>query len=1028
MPQKGTLLRNITVLIIIAAILIPAAVILFQDNTNLTGSAITQEIDNGDEPDAPAEEADDSGGSSESDDSSDDESEADEPDESSEESDESNDTEAGGSEDDGKDQSSSQPQPAQPTSQPQPRTQGDSETTSPSDGSDPDAEAEEADDSDAGTDGADESGGGEEETDPSDGGESDEESTGAGETDNETDVTDTPSGDGGSDAGDETSPTSTPSDEDDAADDEQPESTEAVDDSDTGEEDDSGAPEATDEPSATATPGPEITDEPDTVPVPQPEMTEEAAITPTPGPEITEEPDAEITPEVEVTEPVIDPEATVELTPEVTAEVDLEATVEVTAEVTPELTPELTPEVTPELTPEVVQLEVAQSCTASGVEFTISSSGDMTAAETYSIDGETAGEFQLSAGESLSISAGFGQPVFSTAGIAIQPEEPCEQPPVIEITSAVCVPETGFVIALTNSGGPMTEASPYTVDGEPAGEFMLGTDETTEIELGFGSPVFVSDELTATPETACEPTGSVSGSIWMDFNGDGLFGEDESGLADLTLILSSADGSTLLETVSTEDGSYLFEQLLAGEYTLQIANPPAGTLPTVDPDGGQDSSALVTIGIEPTVADFAYEPLGSISGVVWSDLNADGIQTDDEPGLPGISLTLTDSEENALTIESDETGAYAFADLRTGDYSLSLDTPPDRSILVQPDSESLSIALAPDEDASASFAYQPLGTISGVVWADLNSDGAQGESEPGLPGISLTLIDSGGAPVTIASGDAGTYTFEDIRAGDYTVRVEASSVPEGYTLAGADPSAEAITSLTLAAGSEANASFGYLPRLLGSVSGVVWADLDGDGSRAETEPGLGGIAVMLSLPDGDIQTSTAADGTYRFDNLEPGDYVARITAETLGDSLAVTGEADDVPDGNMQLTVEESPLESINFGLQPASLGSISGMIWLETGDFGVRNEGETGLAGATVQLVDSTGAILQTITVRADGKYTFTDLLPGTYTVILDPASLPDPIFVTVDPDDSGDFNTTITLSAGGVVDDVEFGLVGTF
>src|SRR5690349_4159934 len=66
-----------------------------------------------------------------------------------------------------------------------------------------------------------------------------------------------------------------------------------------------------------------------------------------------------------------------------------------------------------------------------------------------------------------------------------------------------------------------------------------------------------------------------------------------------------------------------------------------------------------------------------------------------------------------------------------------------------------------------------------------------------------------------------------------------------------------------------------------SIAGMVWNDLDGDGSRGGTEPALAGVTVYLDTNDngahtaGEPQATTATDGSYSFQNLDAGNYVVR---------------------------------------------------------------------------------------------------------------------------------------------------------
>jgi hypothetical protein len=128
------------------------------------------------------------------------------------------------------------------------------------------------------------------------------------------------------------------------------------------------------------------------------------------------------------------------------------------------------------------------------------------------------------------------------------------------------------------------------------------------------------------------------------------------------------------------------------------------------------------------------------------------------------------------------------------------------------------------------------------------------------------------------------------------------------------------------------------------------------------------------------------------------------------------------------VTVTNGGVAAADFGLRPVRFASVSGLLWLETGDFGVHNAEESGLSGVSIQLLDTAGNLMQTYNVEADGIYHFGNLLPGDYIIRIDTTTLPDRMYVTHNPDGSSDFDTAVTLSAGVDVEAVEFGIVGTF
>ena len=73
------------------------------------------------------------------------------------------------------------------------------------------------------------------------------------------------------------------------------------------------------------------------------------------------------------------------------------------------------------------------------------------------------------------------------------------------------------------------------------------------------------------------------------------------------------------------------------------------------------------------------------------------------------------------------------------------------------------------------------GDVGDYVWDDANGDGVQDAGETGLAGVTLSLVDASGNVVATTTTDAdGYYYFADIEAGNYTVVVDASTLPAGY--------------------------------------------------------------------------------------------------------------------------------------------------------------------------------------------------------------------------------------------------------
>jgi hypothetical protein len=390
------------------------------------------------------------------------------------------------------------------------------------------------------------------------------------------------------------------------------------------------------------------------VPTPSPEPTDAATELPTETP--TESPDSEATEEAQPT---------------------VEPTMEVTPEETVEPTPESTAEFTPEATAEPAVLALSAVCVEAGTEFTVTNSGGtMQQPEVFFIDNAPKGDFQLAADESTIIAAGYGQPILTAAGLTAQPQEPCTPPPVLEVTSAVCVPYVGVVFTITNSGGPMLAAQVYSITDLPDAEFQLGEGESIEIEAGYGSPGLTAGDLVAQVEDVCNPLSNIGGAVWLDANLNAVRESDETGIPNAIVTLTDAFGESQA-VLTAEDGTYQFVDIVVGDYTLVVTTSPESLLlPIADLDGGEDGAVFLTLDRDPISADFGFQPLGqgTISGRLWLDTSDFGTRDTNETGIAGITLQLHNADgafEQTYTVEAD--GVYTFVDLLPGTYTLSID-------------------------------------------------------------------------------------------------------------------------------------------------------------------------------------------------------------------------------------------------------------------------------------------------------------------------------------------------------------------
>ena len=231
-------------------------------------------------------------------------------------------------------------------------------------------------------------------------------------------------------------------------------------------------------------------------------------------------------------------------------------------------------------------------------------------------------------------------------------------------------------------------------------------------------------------------------------------------------------------------------------------------------------------------------------------------------------------------------------------------------------------------------------------------------------------------------------------------------------------------------------------KILYSIAGTVYRDSDANATKSGTEQGFGGITVALLGKDGAevATTTTADDGTYSFPKVSAGDY--RVVVKKEGSaisSLAQTQDPDTAKDSETNVTVgpENPAVANLDFGY--VATGSLGDRVWYDRDANGVQDNGEPGIAGVTVTLLDAAGSpvthnargkAITPVRTDKDGAYAFSDLLPGTYTVAFTPPAGMEATSTATGTDTTRDSNGTraqATLTEGQTDNSIDLGLVGT-
>ena len=112
-------------------------------------------------------------------------------------------------------------------------------------------------------------------------------------------------------------------------------------------------------------------------------------------------------------------------------------------------------------------------------------------------------------------------------------------------------------------------------------------------------------------------------------NGNGVRDGDETGQADGSIQLPK-DGNVINATTTGQDGSYAFKNLAPGKYTVSEVARKAWTQPAT-----RGLLHVELLDADVIGRDFGNSGGFTISGLKFYDINGNGVQDSDEPGIPG---------------------------------------------------------------------------------------------------------------------------------------------------------------------------------------------------------------------------------------------------------------------------------------------------------------------------------------------------------------------------------------------------------
>ena len=545
------------------------------------------------------------------------------------------------------------------------------------------------------------------------------------------------------------------------------------------------------------------------------------------------------------------------------------------------------------------------------------------------------------------------------------------------------------------------------------------------------------------------PDYFIKGTIYRDGNRSGALDTDEKLYEGVTVNLVDADGNVVATTTTDANGSYSFDKLPAGTYSIKVVQdgPIAGLEQTGDPDATKDNaSEPITLNNDnpsKTDVNFGYVNNNSLSGTVYRDDSRNGDQDGTEPGYSGVTVQLLDKDGQVIaTTTTDANGNYSFSKLPDGTYSVKVvkdgelaDTEQTEDPDATKDSASEPVTLGEDNPSKdhIDFGYVPDYSIHGLVYRDGDRNETHGAGEKGYANQTVELRDKDGKVVVTTTTDAnGAYSFSKLPAGDYTVKVVKDGALTDLDQT-EDPdstknSVSGVISLSNDHRTQTDVNFGYIAN--NSINGTIYRDGDRDGKKGDTEGRYSGVSVQLLDKDGNViaTTTTDKDGKYSFEHLPDGTYSVKVVKDGVLADTDQTGDPDNKLDNASEpITLDEkNPTKGdVDFGYVPNN--TIKGTVYRDDNRDKMIDGDEPGLERVSVQLLDEDGKVLQMLDTDADGNYAFQHLPDGKYTVKVVRSSSIKDYDQTEDPDATID-DTSAVYTMGpenSLQEKVNFGYV---
>jgi hypothetical protein len=528
--------------------------------------------------------------------------------------------------------------------------------------------------------------------------------------------------------------------------------------------------------------------------------------------------------------------------------------------------------------------------------------------------------------------------------------------------------------------------------------------------------------------------------VWGGVNA-GVYGANSSEVVNFDYTVSSTSSSSLIDTVGqlyTADafaGSgvslvavenvYSTSGTLLGTdtYSLGTSNVPTITLSTPEQtvnvqitltmaigSTGTSASSVVISAFQQSFGTIAAPATASIGDIVFADLNNTGLESgfDSGPGIGGVTVELLNSTGTSVleTTTTNSSGLYSFTGLAAGVYEVKFVSPTGYGLSTEGVGSNAAVnssanqttgitaqitLTAGEADHNVEAGLVPGGsagtgsaTIGNTVWLDTNGNGLDDNSEKGVAGVTVDLLNAttGAIIATTTTNASGTYSFTSLpTTTTYEVQFIAPT-GDSFTTENVTPatsgeinsvaSSSGLTGpITLTNGEVDNNVNAGLTVPKASIGDIVWLDTNKNGLLTTGESGVGGVTVELLNSTGTsilATTTTNSSGGYEFTGLNAGVYEVKFLAPTgdtfttqgVGSNAAINSSANQTTGITSTITLTAGQVDNnVEAGLEKSTSGlsvlkQPSTMVVNQCGQvtysFTVTNTGTTALTNIKIQ------------------------------------------------------------------------------